>query len=195
MGTFKAFQCRDGKILIEAFAAVFSENIATRCEDKRYAAGHRVRGDALEQVQNEQAAVLLEAKPCRHKKGADNHMPHLRPQLCLPVDPNSIPVLERDHRQRFHVKPAWSHVWHLLRITKDKVQSAMVSNQKWCRSTGVQDSMGECTEVPLGFDSCKFERCTGTQTTESHARRHGSLVRLHNCSERKVPSISCAVHQ
>ena len=94
MGTFKAFQCRNGKILIETFATVFPENIATRCEDKWYAAGHRVRGDALEHVQNEQAALLLEAKPCRHKKGADNHMPHLRPQLCLPVDPTCIPVLE-----------------------------------------------------------------------------------------------------
>jgi len=155
---------------------------------KWYAAEHRVRGEALQPVQNEQAAVLVETKPCRHKKGADNHMQHLRPQLCLPVDPTCIPVLENV----IIVSDSTLNLPGVMygiscEFTKDKVQSAMVSNQKWCRSTGVQDSMGECTEVPLGFDSCKFERCTETQTTESHARRHGRLVRLHNCSERKVP--------
>ena len=82
------------KMLIETFAAVFPESIARRSGNGWSAAGHRVRGDALEKLQNKEAAVMLEAKPCRHKKSADNHMSHLRPLLCLPVDPNSIPMPE-----------------------------------------------------------------------------------------------------
>ena len=73
---------------------VFPECIATKCGDRWYAAGHRLRGDALRQVENEQVAVLLEPKPCRHKKDADNHMAHLRPLQCMPVDLNCSPVLE-----------------------------------------------------------------------------------------------------
>jgi hypothetical protein len=78
------------KALTSAFAVAFPECVAITCNDRWYAAGHRARGAALKSVEDEDVAILLEAKPSRWKKDTGNSMAHLKPLFCMPGDPNSL---------------------------------------------------------------------------------------------------------